>query len=717
VDNASVNCSRTVEFISTAPVDMLLSASPQTMASQDVNSYQTAEMRAKVIDVKGNAVKGQPVQFSLSAIQTTGTDPTLRSTSAVTDEYGYATVLFEPGAFPKSYQNATGRCNITAVWTYEGISVTHTLPLIWMNYPYLSVATSVDPETVNVTGTVDVTLTLTGDGYKLQQRPVDVMLVMDTSGSMAWDDSGHDPSWYETSRLDEAQAAAKDFVGQMNLQKNDRIGVVEFASDANVVRDLTGNQDLVESTIDSFRAGGATNMREALYLAIKELKEDGRSDAVKAVILMSDGEWNYEGTPLAMGTGWKEGYTFSGNRLEPDNYRYYDGLGGTLQGAGQWWCYYYKASWWGGGSWRYAAVPGADDPNDKPAVEEVKRLLGIDNIDEDNIYWKRTGRTAVCTDGQFTNQNMSIYASSNDVRLYTIGFASDLSAVEPYLTLLSQSANGNYTWAGNEEELKEVYAAIAGELKTEAGVNTTMDILFENVEVNGILVDGRDVLEYVYAPGESTVIESWIDNETGHYQVIPFHTEDQTPGPDDDLNLHFDIGTVHIGQTWTATYRLKVLAPGNIKLFGDGSTISFNNGTETLNLPDTFVTAVPDLNNTGIGTGYLWVGQPSRIGSGAITDFLQVTWNLNYTGDNTTTQRLFYSTDEKKTWVQFYTVDPQTRTDGVKSEEAALDVRDLPAAQYWIRVKAEAPDAAPAENETSVFFVVGGNSTKKIKLI
>lgn len=669
-DNASVTCSQTVEFASTAPVDMLLSASPQTMPSLDVSSGQTAEIRAKVMDVKGNPVEGQTVTFSLSDISTTGSDPSLESTSSVTDEDGYAVVRFTPGSFPLSYQNGIGTCNVTAVWT----SVTRTLPLTWMNCPYLSVATSVDPETVGVNETVNVTITLTGDGYKLQPTPIDVVLVMDTSGSMAWDDSGHNPSRYETSRLEEAQAAAKDFVGQMNFQ-NDRVGLVEFASDADVVQDLTDDQNAVDTKIDRFRADGATNMREALYLAIKELKTDGRSDAVKAVVLMSDGEWNYDGSPLGHGTGYPDSsswvYTFSGNSLEPDHYCYYDGLGGTLL-TGQ----KYVSSWWSGGYYR------------------------------DYEY---------CTDGESTNQNMSIYANNNHVRLYTIGFASDLSAVEPYLTRLSGAANGSYTWAGNEEELKEVYTTIAGELKTEAGVNTAMDISFQNVEVNGTpVLDGREVFTYLHIPDVSTNIESWIDNETGYYEIVPLHTEDQTADWADDLNLHFDIGTVHINQTWTATYTLKVLAPGNIKIFGHGSTISFNNGTETLALPDTFVTGVPDLNNTGLNTAALDVSNLRRNGSGQITDFLPLTWMLNYTGNKTVTQRLFYSSDEKHTWTEFAALTSRSPVNG--TQNASLDVREMPAGHYWIRVRATAPDAPPAEDQTPYYFAVGGTGTAKIKL-
>ena len=37
-------------------------------------------------------------------------------------------------------------------------------------------------------------------------------------------------------------------------------------------------------------------MRRALYEAITDLDDNGRTGAVKAVILLTDGDWNYDGS-------------------------------------------------------------------------------------------------------------------------------------------------------------------------------------------------------------------------------------------------------------------------------------------------------------------------------------------------------------------------------------------------------------------------------------
>ncbi|WP_301665462.1 Ig-like domain-containing protein, partial [Methanoculleus frigidifontis] len=183
--NASVTESREVEFTSTDPVNMLLTASPQTMPSRDVKPDSVALVRAKVMDIKGNPVENETVTFTLLSVdngtyiqtqapQLGGQDVGVPVT-AVTDGDGYATVPLTPGAFVTrgmaGYDpTATGTCTVEAAWG----NVTRTIVLTWKNYPYLSVETSVSPETVAVNGTIDTTIRLRGDGWALQPDPIDV---------------------------------------------------------------------------------------------------------------------------------------------------------------------------------------------------------------------------------------------------------------------------------------------------------------------------------------------------------------------------------------------------------------------------------------------------------------------------------------------------------------------------------------------------------------
>lgn len=670
--NESVSISEDVEFTSTDPTNMLLSASPQSMPSRDVKDNSVSQIRAKVMDVRGNPVEGQTVEFQivLGSIDignfTPTASPELDTASAITNDNGYALVEFSPGSFAREGEpgwsdTATGNATVRATWG----NVSRDIVLTWKNYPYLSVETEVSPETVAVNDTVDVTIRLKGDGWALQPDPIDVVLVIDRSGSMGYTD-------VSPTRMAAAKTAASTFIDQMSSDR-DRIGLVSFSSSTTVDNELGDSFEAVTAKLNGLNANGATQLRRGIYEAILMQKENAdRPEAVKAVVVMTDGDWNYDGSPIGHGTGYPAdsawAYTFSGSNLEPDNYRYYDGLGGTLQSDTKWY-----SPWHSYRSYNY------------------------------------------CDDGESTNQNMSRFASDNNVKLYMITFAYNPSpTVQDTMRILSTSTGGFYEHAQNGDDLTDIYERIAGELKTEAGVDTELDVVFENVEVNGNLTTGTSVFDYVNEENVSTTIESWIDNETvHHYEIIPRHTRDDTPNwTAANPHLPFNIGTVRLGQTWETTFRLAVKTEGNINIFGPGSTISFNNGTDSLELPDTFITAVP-LNNTGMDFAALVIDNLVFTGTMPIDEFLPVAWDLNYTGLYDVTEDVFYSNDNEYTWVKFDTLSATNTTTGGTS---TLDVRGLLPGEYTIWVRGSAPDTADSSQKITMDVHAGATGGSYIRI-
>jgi len=628
IDNQSVTTSKTVEFIHTDPVEMLLSASPQSMPSRDVNGNSVSELRAKVMDIKGNPAAGETVEFKIvansSAPYNQTVDQKLEKVSATTDRDGYAVVKFYPGAFtadrkaPGWDAAAKGTATVRATWENKalGRNATQDITLTWMNYPYLSVETNVSSPRVEVNETVDVTIRLKGDGWALQPDPIDVVLVMDQSGSMSRDNP---------SRISSAKSAAKTFVSKMNSAR-DRIGLVSYSTDASCALQLTNNYSRVNSTIDGLNPSGWTATRKALYLAIQEMAARKSPGAVHAVVLMSDGEYNYYGDPLARGKG-SDSYQWTDTKT--DMYTYFPGLGGSKTEGG----------------------------------------------------------------GLHTNQSMSVYAAKNNIRLYMISFSNDItenSTTWKTLDTLAGATGGKHYHAVTGDNLTRIYTEIAGELKTEAGVNTAMNLDFGTIQVNDEERAGSEVFTYVHEDEISTAIESWINNEAGHRrEIIPRHTRDDTLNwTASSPHLPFDIGTVQLGQTWEATFRLAVLADGNINIFGPGSVITFNGAAE-LGLPATFITAVPDLNNTGIEHGTLHLTNP-RYTSVEVPDFLTAAWDLVYTGSGTVTETVEYSNDGGFSWVRFDTLTADNATTGGVT---TLDVRNLPPGEYRVRVHADADDA------------------------
>lgn len=110
--------------------------------------------------------------------------------------------------------------------------------------------------------------------------PQDVMLVLDNSGSMRKNDPGH-----------LAAAAVKNFIDR---QADDtRVGLIVFASRPDLLSGLTplsGDRSGLRADLGKLDYSGRyTNTASALERALYELRTNGRDDAAKSIILMTDG--------------------------------------------------------------------------------------------------------------------------------------------------------------------------------------------------------------------------------------------------------------------------------------------------------------------------------------------------------------------------------------------------------------------------------------------
>lgn len=116
------------------------------------------------------------------------------------------------------------------------------------------------------------------------KRPTNVYLVVDTSGSME-----------EGNKLPRTQEALRAFVGQIQGDR-DRLGLVEFASgsknftplrplDENVRNDLLNQIERMEPI-------GGTALIDAVYNAANDLLAQNDSEAINALVVMTDGQEN-----------------------------------------------------------------------------------------------------------------------------------------------------------------------------------------------------------------------------------------------------------------------------------------------------------------------------------------------------------------------------------------------------------------------------------------
>ncbi len=139
-------------------------------------------------------------------------------------------------------------------------------------------------------GTGQADLFVRGDGEPITERkPLDVMLVLDRSGSM------------EGQPLTDAKNAAKLLVNQLNAS-NDKVGLVSYESTGHLDQGLTSDFNAVKSAIDSMSAFGFTNIGDAVFDAQAELNAHGRSGAIHILVVLSDGVANRSHSGLSCAT-------------------------------------------------------------------------------------------------------------------------------------------------------------------------------------------------------------------------------------------------------------------------------------------------------------------------------------------------------------------------------------------------------------------------------
>ena len=144
----------------------------------------------------------------------------------------------------------------------------------------------------NGDGTYTLSLDVTGDSETSStSTPADVVLVVDTSGSMAGN------------RIDTVKRAANGLINTLLTDENEKLdasqqirdSVVSFSSKVNSTSEFTASVRTAQGTINSLNAwdngnssSGGTNWEDALNTA-NDVLASGRADANKYIVFLSDG--------------------------------------------------------------------------------------------------------------------------------------------------------------------------------------------------------------------------------------------------------------------------------------------------------------------------------------------------------------------------------------------------------------------------------------------
>ncbi|KXG76784.1 VWA domain-containing protein [Thermotalea metallivorans] len=149
--------------------------------------------------------------------------------------------------------------------------------------------------------------------YKIQPLPIpiekiipesylkdkEIVLVIDVSGSMNWDLSGHATNNHASKRMTITKNAVKLFVDKLKNDPRVKIGVVAYSSKADGMK-VSGNDFIrltnqshyngLINTINGLTAEGGTNIGDGLRRAYYLLKNSSDHQARKYIVLMTDGQ-------------------------------------------------------------------------------------------------------------------------------------------------------------------------------------------------------------------------------------------------------------------------------------------------------------------------------------------------------------------------------------------------------------------------------------------
>jgi len=526
-----------------------------------------------------------------------------------------------------------------------------------INMSSLSLSTSSDLASVRRGDLVNITVQMTARDSSLDS---DSIVLLDRSGDSMYACMERDADYNCLgTRWDYAKEGAKIMVTNLNTQKSKyalftfaKRGKIEhsFVSSPWPINNTLANMsyEVWNSTLTPWSGpgtlgyAGTSNLRDGLYKSITEMKTSAKSGSQRALVIFTDGEFNYYGNPLGWGRGYAMttkvrnywfGQTGCGNNFNGGNYT----LVGSRPGQSDWSTWVDKMVWPRTSSrnlfpvWDYQMyddLQGAEyknftgfdfvagnqcaqkiDPlalwfpqsatdwpsnpmgHTHPNIEQYTTTdYQIEVCDPSWPYIDANGvRRGNCA---LTEQNMSVYARNNGIRIYTVvistqadlstGLPGGVSTSDDIMKILSLSTGGKYYPVRNHAALLAAIADINREVSNAATKGLTMDLSDRDVTVNGVLTPNtaNQVFGHVHRAGISTNIY----NRTPPYIFTLPATSDWNSAH----TLRYNVGDLSVDETWKTVYTIQPWVRGTISVFGNTSKVTFQDGT-TFTLPETTI--------------------------------------------------------------------------------------------------------------------------------
>ncbi|MFZ5966253.1 MAG: DUF5057 domain-containing protein [Bacillota bacterium] len=342
------------------------------------------------------------------------------------------------------------------------------------------------------------------------QTPKEIVLVIDTSGSMDWDINGNETSNNNNKRITYMKTAAKNFVDRFENQANVKIGIVSYDYEATLESELkstTSYSNSLKSTIDSLSANGGTNTGDGLRMAYWLLKNSPNLDAQKYIVSLTDGDPTFR-TIVDKNNILNDYYSW---------FRYYSNYD-------DYWPYTsenFKSHTSNSSSNIFIA--GTSNPIDRLKVFTKNNRENV--FQKGHNQWNEENERCL----QYAEEIGEMIKDEGNFSSYVIGFSNGVSSDNLQRMGLASGADEiapgrNYAYANTGNDLGAIYAAFADEIINQ--------VPLENAQFSELLPEGIDVdtanipqgFSAVKENGRWHVIGTWDDlvltrQDNGTYQI------------------------------------------------------------------------------------------------------------------------------------------------------------------------------------------------------
>jgi len=321
-------------------------------------------------------------------------------------------------------------------------------------------------------------------------------------------------------------------------------------------------------------------------------------------------------------------------------------------------------------------------------------------------------------------QDLAYYASSHNVRIYTITLGGDAKIQPGYdnttlapgtwqiydtMDLLATSTGGFHRHTTDGSQLADIYTEIAGDLQQEAGGDADITLDFSAAKDGTTGIDIKDYMEYIYRTPDSTHIK--MVNATN--EVLFDYVQDDRPNWTNGLiapSLYIKAGDMSLGDLWTLNLKLNLTKSGNIKLFGPDDAaskvcfIDVKTKEKTCTQVEEFNCAIKEDTGGGFTNEAVTVDITSATNLAADPKTLTVNWLATYVGKGKVTQTLSYKNLDLPGGyiaadVKVDDISDFSAGGGSVSHTTTLDTSTWPPGRYAIRVIGNSGKASNSDQE------------------